>query len=69
MAWESAMEEKKKRKQIAFDINPKIHQRVKILAAIRNISINLWIARAINDRIAKETKYDEKNSSTERPSL
>jgi predicted HicB family RNase H-like nuclease len=52
--------DKKKRTQIAFDINPEIHKQVKILAAMRNISMNLWIARAIADRIAKETKHDEK---------
>ncbi len=54
------MTEKKKRTQMAFDINPEMHQQVKILAAMRNISMNLWIARAINDRIAKENKYDDK---------
>lgn len=54
------MENKKKRTQMAFDINPEIHKQVKMLALMRNISINLWMARAINDRIAKETKYDEK---------
>jgi predicted HicB family RNase H-like nuclease len=54
------MNEKKKRTQMTFDIHPEIHQQVKILAAIRNISMNLWVARAINDRIAKETKYDDK---------
>lgn len=55
------MTDKKNRKQMAFDINPDVHQKVKILAAMRNISINLWMARAINDRIAKETQYDEKS--------
>lgn len=55
------MEEKKKRKQMAFDVSPDIHQKIKILAAMRNISINLWMARAIQDRIAKEMKCDEKN--------
>ncbi len=54
------MTDKKKRTQIAFDVNPEMHHQVKILAAMRNISMNLWIARAINDRIAKENKYDEK---------
>jgi predicted HicB family RNase H-like nuclease len=53
------MNDKKKRTQMAFDVNPEIHQKIKILAAQRNISINLWMARAINDRIAKETKHDE----------
>lgn len=50
----------KKRTQMAFDINPEVHREVKILAAMRNISINLWMARAIRDRIEKEKKYDEK---------
>lgn len=54
------MTDKKKRTQMTFDINPEIHHQVKVLAAIRNISMNLWVARAINDRIAKETKYDDK---------
>ncbi len=54
------MTEQKKRFQMAFDVNKETHMKVKILAAIRNISINLWMARAINDRIAKETNYDKK---------
>jgi len=54
------MTEIKKRKQMAFDINPEVHKKVKVLAALRNISINLWMSRAINDRIEKETKYDDK---------
>lgn len=53
------MEHKNKRKQMAFDINPDIHQQIKVLAARRNISINLWMARAISDRIQKENKYDK----------
>ena len=55
------MTDKKKRTQMAFDISPEMHQQVKVLAAMRNISMNLWIARAINDRIAKENKYDDKS--------
>jgi predicted HicB family RNase H-like nuclease len=54
------MTDKKKRFQMAFDVSKEIHTQVKVLAALRNISINNWMARAINDRIAKETKYDEK---------
>jgi len=50
-----------KRFQMAFDISPEIHQKVKTLAAIRNISINLWMARAINDYIEEQTKYDDKS--------
>ncbi len=53
------MQDKKIRKQMTFDVSPEIHQQVKVLAAVRNISINLWMARAIQDRIAKETKNYE----------
>lgn len=59
------MTEKKKRTQMTFDINPEIHHQVKILAAIRNISANLWVERAIRDRIAKETQYDKKSNMSE----
>ena len=54
------MTEKKKRVQMAFNISQEEHTQVKILAAIRNISMNLWISRAITERIAKETKHEEK---------
>ena len=53
--------ENKKRTQIAFDVNPEIRTQIKILAAIRNISMNCWLMRAIQDRIVKETKYNEKD--------
>ncbi len=53
------MEDKKIRKQMAFDVTPEMHKRIKILAAMRNISINMWLVRAINDRLAKEAKYDQ----------
>jgi len=56
-------EEVKKRYQMAFDVSQEMHQQIKILAARRNISMNLWMARAINDRILKETKYDKGNES------
>ncbi len=54
------MTEEKKRYQMAFDVSKEMHTQVKVLAAMRNISISCWIARAINDRIAKENRYDEK---------
>ena len=52
------MIEKNKRKQMAFDINPEIHQKVKILAAIRNISINLWVQRALIREINRQEIND-----------
>lgn len=54
--------EKNKRKQMAFDISPEMHREVKILAAMRNISVSCWVTRAINDRIIKEKKYDKNES-------
>lgn len=56
------MTESKKRYQMAFDVTKEMHTKVKILAATRNISISCWITRAINDRIVKENRYDEKSN-------
>ena len=53
--------DKDKRIQIAFNTSLEIHTQVKILAAIRNISISNWMTRAIKDRIAKETNHDNDN--------
>ena len=53
---------KKIRKQLAFDISPEMHQQVKIFAARRGISINNWMQRAVVERIQKETKYDRDES-------
>jgi len=55
------MTEEKKRKQIIFDVSEDIHKQIKIFAAMRNITMNRWMQKAINERIAKETKYDEKS--------
>jgi len=53
------MNVEKKRKQIIFDVTEDIHRQIKIFAAMRNITMNRWMQKAINERIAKETKYDE----------
>lgn len=47
-----------KRKQIAFDILPEIHKQVKMLALMRNISMNIWMKRAIINQIKKETREE-----------
>lgn len=44
-----------KRQQLAFNINIDLHQRVKALAATRNISMSLWIMRALQECISKES--------------
>ena len=46
----------KKRKQMAFDIDEETHKKVKELAFKKNISMNLWIHRAILEKIYKETQ-------------
>jgi len=51
--------EKKKRTQIAFDVNPELHKQVKILAAMRNISMNLWIHRALVREINRQKRNKE----------
>jgi len=42
------------RHQIAFDIDPELHKRIKIAAIKRNISMNLWLIRAIYRALQKE---------------
>jgi len=51
--------ENKKRYQIAFNVNYNLREEIKKLAARRNISMNLWILRAIYERINSETKFDK----------
>lgn len=51
-----------KRTQLSFNINPDIRQAIKIAAAKRNISMNLWIMRAIYIALSKE---EPKNGNRE----
>lgn len=51
-----------KRTQLSFNINPDIRQAIKIAAAKRNISMNLWIMRAIYIALSKEEPNKEGNS-------
>jgi len=46
----------KRRKQIAFDISEELHKQIKISAATRNISMNLWMHRAIIERLKKDNR-------------
>ena len=52
------MAAKKKRTQMSFDINPEIHKKVKILAVTRNISMNLWVHRAIIREIDRQQRSE-----------
>lgn len=51
----------KKRYQMAFDVSQEMHTQVKVLAALRNISISLWIQRAIIREINRQEKNDDKS--------
>ncbi|HEY5267744.1 MAG TPA: hypothetical protein VII94_01265 [Candidatus Saccharimonadales bacterium] len=53
------MNNKKRRYQMAFDVSPEIHHQIKILSAHRNISMTLWMCRAIQERIARENRCDQ----------
>ncbi len=48
-----------------FSMNSKMHQEVKIRAAMRNITMAKWICQAIATRIADERKYEEKLQNKE----
>lgn len=54
--------DKKKRTQINFDIHPELHKEIKIRAARKNISMNLWIIRAIYSYIRKEDLIKDDNT-------
>lgn len=53
------------RTQLCFNINPDIKQLIKLSAAKRNISMNLWIMRAIYIALSKEDP-DQKENPDER---
>jgi predicted HicB family RNase H-like nuclease len=53
---------KKKRTQMAFDIQPEIHQKVKMLAVTRNISMNLWVHRAIVREIDRQLRSEHQEN-------
>ena len=58
--------EKKLRTQINFDIDPGLRNRIKIVAIKRNISMNLWLIRAIYIALRKEDDGCTSPSSNER---
>lgn len=52
-----------KRCQIAFDIPEEVKRDVKIHAAMRGISMNLWLRRAIYVRLKQEGAFLSKAPS------
>lgn len=53
----------KKRKRMCFDINEEQHKYVKVSAASRGISMNLWIHRAIQKEINRMKQYEKEELS------
>lgn len=45
--------EKKIRKQLAFDLPLETHNKIKAAAALRNITISLFMIRAVTDYLKK----------------
>ncbi len=56
-------EKKRKRYQMAFDINEELHKAIKISAVTRNISMNMWMHRAIIEKLKKEEPYKEEEKT------
>jgi predicted HicB family RNase H-like nuclease len=51
-----------KRCQIAFDVHPTLRAQIKIVAARKNISMNLWLMRVIIVALKKEGDVQEETS-------
>jgi hypothetical protein len=49
---------KQKRFQMAFDVSQEMHTEVKVLAAMRNISISLWVQRALIREINRQKRNE-----------
>lgn len=47
---------KKKRNQIAFDIDPDFHKKLKMIALENNMTLNLWIQTALIEAYNKQKK-------------
>ena len=56
------MEEKKPKNPLRFIfcIDKDLRHQIKVIAARRNISMGLWVTRAIYEAFKKETQYDTK---------
>ena len=51
---------KKEHKCFIFAMEPELHKEIKIMAARHNISMALYITRAIAKQLAEDSKYDTK---------
>lgn len=50
--------EERKTKRLVVELNFELHQKIKMLALRRNISLSQWIHRAIFARIDKEERKE-----------
>lgn len=48
--------DKKKRVQISFNVDPEFHKRIKVKAALGEVSMNLWLIRIIYRALREEGK-------------
>lgn len=48
---------RKGRKRLAMDIDENLHQKVKEFAKMRNITVTLWVTRAIYQKVKWEQKH------------
>lgn len=46
------------RHMLATEVSPETHKEIKMLAAKRNMTMNLWLNNAIIKAIREDTKYD-----------
>jgi len=54
------MIEEKKRYQMAFDVSKEMHTKIKVLAAMRNISVSLFVQRALIREINRQERNEDK---------
>jgi len=47
-----------KKQQIHFEVEPEVHSLIKTSAALKGISLKLWILRAAMEQIRKEKLYE-----------
>lgn len=55
----------KKKKRIIFEVPEELHKQIKISAALRNISMSLWITRELVRKLALEESLNTKGESSE----
>lgn len=59
----------KNRKQVIFDIHQDIHQQIKVLSALQNISMSSFIQRAILKEIGRFSYIDTKEHEKPREEI